>query len=124
MGILYRNLRQRVPDDIYQYGRKVVDIANADAQTATITFDDGQQANFDLVVCADGYRSLGRTVVSPTAMLDYRGYVLWRCVLKEDQLATIDPIANHLARMSYDEGHAVFYLYQAKMARLNRENDG
>ena len=30
-------------------------------------------------------------------------------MLKEDQLATIDPIANHLARMSYDEGHAVFY---------------
>lgn len=109
-GDLYRNLRRRVPDNIYQYGRKVVGIENRDDQTATITFADGEQATFDLVICADGYRSSGRSVVCPTAALDYRGYVLWRCVLKEDQLATIDPVANHLARMSYDEGHAVFYM--------------
>ena len=108
-GDLYRNLRRRVPDSIYHYGCKVVDIANTDDQTATVTFDNGQQVTFDLVICADGYRSLGRDVVCPTASLDYRGYVLWRCVLKEDQLATIDPIANQLARMSYEEGHAVFY---------------
>lgn len=108
-GDLYRNLRRRVPDSIYHYGRTVVDIANRNEQTATITFADGQEADFDLVICADGYRSLGRETVSPEAKLDYRGYVLWRCVLKEDQLATIEPVANHLARMSYDEGHAVFY---------------
>lgn len=109
-GDLYRNLRARVPETIYHYGCKVTAINNTAGKKATIQFDDGHIQEFDLVICADGYRSLGRQTICPEVEMNYRGYVLWRCVLKEDQLPTIEPIDNNIARLSYSEGHAVFYL--------------
>jgi 2-polyprenyl-6-methoxyphenol hydroxylase-like FAD-dependent oxidoreductase len=105
-GDLYRNLRRRVPESIYQPGCKVIGVDNSTKQSATIQFADGSQETFDLVTCADGYRSLGRRTLFPEVEMDYRGYVLWRCVLKEDQLPTSEPVENNIVRLSYDEGHA------------------
>ena len=109
-GDLYRNLRGRVPDKIYHHGRQVTSVSNAPGQKATISFAGGHSEEFDLVICADGYRSIGRQAVCPEVAMDYRGYVLWRCVLKENELPTIAPVENNIARLSYKEGHAVFYL--------------
>ncbi len=42
--------------------------------------------DFDLVVCADGYRSMGRGLIDPGATPCYRGMVSWRGLLRESDI--------------------------------------
>ena len=108
-GDLYRNLRQRVPDEIYHQGRHVTGAEANDDQTVTLALEDGSQATFDLVLFADGYRSIGRELVCDASLLSYRGYVLWRGVLPESELSDNEPLEGQLNRIGYPEGHGVFY---------------
>ena len=65
--------------------------------------------DFDLVVCADGYRSIGRRLVDPDATLHYRGMVTWRGLLHESDLRA-DPLDGcDLLRVGYQGGHGVLY---------------
>jgi 2-polyprenyl-6-methoxyphenol hydroxylase-like FAD-dependent oxidoreductase len=65
--------------------------------------------DFDLVVCADGYRSIGRRLVDPDAALRYRGIVSWRGLLHESDLRA-DPLDGcDLLRVGYQGGHGVLY---------------
>jgi 2-polyprenyl-6-methoxyphenol hydroxylase-like FAD-dependent oxidoreductase len=65
--------------------------------------------DFDLVVCADGYRSMGRRLVDPGATLRYRGMVTWRGLLHESDLRA-DPLDGcDLLRVGYQGGHGVLY---------------
>ena len=64
---------------------------------------------FDLVVCADGYRSLGRGLVDPGAALGYRGMVLWRGLLHERDIAVDALDGCEVLRPVYQGGHGVVY---------------
>lgn len=108
-GDLYRNLRRRVPDQVYQQGREVTDARMAGDDTAVLRFADGSEVELDLVVFADGYRSLGRQLLFPEAEVQYRGYVLWRGVLEESRLDDSAPMEKRLYRIGYPDGHCVFY---------------
>lgn len=108
-GDLYRNLRKRVPDGIYHQGREVTTARNTADDQASLTLADGTSATFDLVIFADGYRSLGRRLIYPGSDVRYRGYVLWRGVLEEAELEDSEPLEGTLCRVGYDEGHCVFY---------------
>ena len=108
-GDLYRNLRRRVPDGVYQQGQEVTDARMSDAHTAVIRLGDGSEHELDLVLFADGYRSLGRQLLFPDADVRYRGYVLWRGVLEESRLDDSAPMDKRLYRVGYPDGHCVFY---------------
>jgi 2-polyprenyl-6-methoxyphenol hydroxylase-like FAD-dependent oxidoreductase len=108
-GNLYRNLRKRVPDEVYLQGREVADAQMADENTVLVTLADGTEEEFNLVIFADGYHSLGRRLICPDSELEYRGYVLWRGVLEEKDLADSEPFEGNLNRVGYGEGHGVFY---------------
>ena len=108
-GDLYRNLRRRVPDENYHKGSHVVAAEAHDDRTVTLRLEDGSQTTFDLVLFADGYRSIGRELVCDQSLLSYRGYVLWRGVLHERDLADSEPLEGNLNRVSYRDGHGVFY---------------
>ena len=72
-------------------------------------FGPGGSLDFDLVVCADGYRSIGRRLIDPDATLHYRGMVLWRGLLHESDLG-VDPLDGcDLLRVGYQGGHGVLY---------------
>lgn len=109
-GDLFRNLRRRVPDDHYLAG---VAITGADDHEdhVTLHLEDGATRELDLVVFADGYASLGRRLTFPEAALKYRGYVLWRGVLPEAELADASPLEGKLPRLTYGgvPGHEVLY---------------
>jgi len=109
-GDLYRSLRSRLSDEIYLQGREAVGIETSGGERVQLRLADGGVEELDLIVFADGYRSLGRELVSPDAVLDYRGYVLWRGVLHESRLSDPGPLEGTLCRLSYAEGHAVVYL--------------
>lgn len=72
-GVVWRSLRAKVPDSVYRNGIAIREV-RADGTVLT----DAGADTFDLVVGADGYRSLCRAVVDPASGLDYAGYVLWR----------------------------------------------
>jgi 2-polyprenyl-6-methoxyphenol hydroxylase-like FAD-dependent oxidoreductase len=108
-GDLYRNLRRRVPEAVYQQGREVMDARMTGADTAVIRLGDGSEVELDLVLFADGYRSLGRQLLFPEADVRYRGYVLWRGVLPESRLDDSAPMEKRLYRIGYPDGHCVFY---------------
>src|SRR5262245_30848014 len=58
--VLYAQLRRRVPDAIVRQGAQVVSISQEMENEASLELADRSVLPFDLVVCADGYDSLGR----------------------------------------------------------------
>lgn len=110
-GTLWENLRMRVPDQDYRSGRHVVNAQMQDSDTVVVELEDGESLRFDLVLFADGYRSLGRQLQFPDAELSYRGYVLWRGLLPEKSIDDSRPLGTTLPRLSYPDlsGHMVIY---------------
>ncbi|RKT05621.1 2-polyprenyl-6-methoxyphenol hydroxylase-like FAD-dependent oxidoreductase [Streptomyces sp. 3211.6] len=87
-GLLWRGLREAVPGAVdYRQGVAVAGV-DGDGDGAGgvgrgrgrvgVRFGGGGVERFDLVVGADGYRSVVREAVSPGATPHYAGYVCWR----------------------------------------------
>jgi 2-polyprenyl-6-methoxyphenol hydroxylase-like FAD-dependent oxidoreductase len=110
-GDLFGALRSRVPDESYRSGLGVDGVSVADPLRPVLQLDDGAEHPADLVLFADGYRSLGRWILFPDSRLNYRGYVLWRGVLEESDLSDSAPLETALYRLHYKglPGNAVFY---------------
>ena len=107
-GVLYRNLRKRVPDEIYHTQSRAIAIRDHDNH-ADIEFANGDRATFDLVVCADGYTSLGRRTLFPEIDVRYAGYVLWRGFILETELDESPPLEDGIRCIGYPGGHGIFY---------------
>jgi len=105
---LYQWLRRGVPDERYR-SASVVELIEAGPDGATVHLGPGGAVDFDLVVCADGYRSMGRRLIDRDAALRYRGMVTWRGLLHESDLRA-DPLDGcDLLRVGYQGGHGVLY---------------
>jgi 2-polyprenyl-6-methoxyphenol hydroxylase-like FAD-dependent oxidoreductase len=104
---LYQCLRRCVPDDLYR-GGSTVELIEAGPHGTTVHLLPGGSADFDLVVCTDGYRSMGRRLIDPDATLHYRGIVLWRGLLPESDIR-VDPLdgCDLLHRVGYQGGHGI-----------------
>jgi 2-polyprenyl-6-methoxyphenol hydroxylase-like FAD-dependent oxidoreductase len=105
---LYQGLRRRVPDDLYRSDAAVERIEAAPHGT-TLHLLPGGSLDFGLVVCADGYRSLGRGLIDPGAAPVYRGMVLWRGLLPERAIGVDALDGCDLLRPVYQGGHGVVY---------------
>jgi len=108
-GELYRNLRKRVPDRVYQTDRQVVSIAQQDNGVATVSLADGSIQDFDLIVCADGYASLGRRTLFPDCKLEYAGYVIWRGFMFDEELSEMPPLERGVHFPGYPGGHGILF---------------
>ncbi len=106
-GALYRNLRKRVPVDAYLTACKV-NALREDSGAVVVELADGRSYDFDLVVCADGYGSIGRQTLFPNVRPAYVGYVLWRGVLSESELTESAPLEGAVCWPSYRGGHGPF----------------
>jgi len=105
---LYQSLRRRVPDGLYRNGVAVERIEATPHGTTLHLAPDGS-VDFDLVVCADGYRSLGRSLIDPGAAPAYRGMVLWRGLIPERDTRAGALDGCDLLRPMYQGGHGVAY---------------
>lgn len=112
---LWRELRSRVPDAWYVEGCTVTS-AEQRGDRVLLTGGDAYSGTFDLVVFADGYRSLGRRTLFPDLDPSYRGYVLWRGVLEESRVPESGPLESTLYRLHFNgiPGNAVFYFVPGK----------
>ena len=108
--VLYRQLRRRVPDTAFRQGCHVVSIGQEIDRDVFLELSDGDVLSFDLVVCADGYDSLGRRTLFPGHEPHYVGYVVWRGLLPETSVPEIAPFEGVRVFSMYEGGHAAFYL--------------
>jgi 2-polyprenyl-6-methoxyphenol hydroxylase-like FAD-dependent oxidoreductase len=105
---LYQGLRRGVPDELYR-GASTVELIEAGPDGTTLHLLAGGSPNFDLVVCADGYRSMGRRLIDPDAAPVYRGMVGWRGLVPESDIGA-DPLDGcGSLRPVYPGGHGIVY---------------
>ncbi|MER7765492.1 FAD-dependent monooxygenase [Kitasatospora sp. NPDC096140] len=77
-AVLWQALRERTPERVeYRLGTTVTAVGG-DEQAAWTEDADGGRQSHDLVIGADGYRSVVREAVCPQAAPEYAGYVCWR----------------------------------------------
>lgn len=120
-GVLWRTLRARVPDETYREGM-VVGGLEADGDGATIAFGDGSKERFDLVVGADGYRSMVRGLVHPGSRPAYAGYMAWRGNGEESRLPDLGPleVEGSFVTVCFPGGHGIFLLIPGFDCRADR----
>ena len=82
-SLLHAQQRKRVPDAIYHQGCSVVAFAERPGGPVGVQLDDGRSLDFDLLIFADGYDSLGRAALFPDATRVYTGYVVFRGLVEE-----------------------------------------
>ena len=107
---LWRSLRKRVPEGNYRGGTAIAH-AEMKGDLVVLTTQQHESFEFDLVLFADGYQSMGRKLLFPNSELRYRGYVLWRGLLPEAQMPKGCPLEDNILRQSYSQqpGHNVMY---------------
>ncbi|MFD0574255.1 monooxygenase [Kitasatospora gansuensis] len=88
-GLLWRGMRAATPAGVdYRQGAAVESVRGY-ADRAEVRLADGSVERFDLVVGADGYRSVVREAVCPGARPSYAGYICWRGSYPADRLAAL-----------------------------------
>ncbi|CAK7204972.1 hypothetical protein SEUCBS139899_007735 [Sporothrix eucalyptigena] len=88
---LQRALLSALDESRIQINKKLVKIEDAAAGTQ-LTFDDGEVATYDLVIGADGIRSLTRLFIAPDHKLTYNGQSAYRTILRKSDVAAINGI--------------------------------
>jgi len=116
--VLYGQIRRRVPDAVFHQGSHVVSIRKQVEDEVSLELADGRVLGFDLVVCADGYDSLGRRTLFPGHEPRYVGYIIWRGLIPEKLVADIAPFEGVRVFAMYEGGHAIFYLVPGRNGEL------
>ena len=116
--VLYGQIRRRVPDAVFHQGSHVVSIRKQVEDQISLELADSRVLRFDLVVCADGYDSLGRRTLFPGHEPRYVGYIIWRGLIPEKLVADIAPFEGVRVFAMYEGGHAIFYLVPGRNGEL------
>lgn len=112
-GLLWRTLRANADGATYHRGRPVTGVTRLASGGAVIRTADSEE-RYDIVVGADGPRSVTRAAVASAVQPVPAGYVVWRGTLPLDALAG-HPDQLRLVRtawvtLGFRGGHGVFYL--------------
>ncbi|MEU1468125.1 FAD-dependent monooxygenase [Streptomyces sp. NPDC005761] len=112
-GLLWRTLRANADGVTYHRGRPVTQVLRHPSGGAVIR-TAGSEKRYDVVVGADGPRSVTRAAFAPGVRPVPAGYVVWRGTLPLDVL-TGHPHQWELVRtawitLGFRGGHGVFYL--------------
>lgn len=110
---LFSALRSHVPDGRYFRNAQVLDVDETERAAPRLRLLDGTLTEpFDVVVFADGHRSIGRRLVSPGAKTTYQGVVFWRGLLPESAVDA-DDLTGTVVRVVDADGHGVIYVIPA-----------
>ncbi|KAF3039469.1 hypothetical protein E8E11_007187 [Didymella keratinophila] len=84
-------LLSRVQPEAIQLSKKVVRIVDLGAAGVELQFKDGTSATADLVVGADGIRSVVRDAAWPGYEINFTGTTIWRALLSWKDVNDLDP---------------------------------
>jgi len=107
---VYGRLLEAFGTDRYLTGREAVGVALGDDR-AEVAFADGSRVTADLLVCADGVNSVFRQAFLPEASRRYAGYVAWRGMVPEADLApqTAAALGSAITYAFYANSHILVY---------------
>ena len=83
---LFSVLRSAFPSGRYHNGKSLVSFEQ-DERSVTARFADGEVVTADLLVAADGLRSIIRSALVPASKPQYAGYIAWRGLVEESALS-------------------------------------
>ncbi len=106
---VYRSLLRCFGRDRYLLGRECVDIRSGDSNVCRIQAR-GEEVEVDLLVCADGVGSRARACLLPEVRAQYAGYVAWRGLVPERELAEkAKPLLDAITYHVYANSHILVY---------------
>ena len=115
-GHLHRSLRGRLPSQVSYRGDARVVSAVATGAGASVALADGSVEHFDLLLGADGYRSVVREAMFPGVVPDYAGYLCWRGL---SDFAEVEGLPRDaFFTVGFPGGHMVAYPIPADDGRL------
>ncbi|KAI1611374.1 salicylate hydroxylase [Exophiala viscosa] len=74
-------LISKVPPGVIQLNKKLASLDDLGAEGVRLTFQDGTNATADLVVGADGIRSVVRDHIFPDHKINFTGTTIWRVLI-------------------------------------------
>ncbi|EFX02212.1 FAD-binding monooxygenase [Grosmannia clavigera kw1407] len=101
-------LLSRVPDDVICFNKKVVAIEDVQTGGVRLLFQDETEATADIVVGADGIKSIVRRAVFPDHQLHFTGNVAWRTLVPRTALAHLPDVTHATAWWWGEDGHVYF----------------
>ncbi|MGH3172374.1 MAG: FAD-dependent monooxygenase, partial [Streptosporangiaceae bacterium] len=107
---IYRSLLGMFGPGRYRLGHEVTGFSQS-ADSVRVTLAGGQEAEADLLVCADGVSSLARARLLPEVRPSYAGYVAWRGTLPEQALtaATRERFGDAITYQVLKDSHILVY---------------
>ncbi|WP_328906584.1 FAD-dependent monooxygenase [Streptomyces sp. NBC_00234] len=110
-GRLWQSLRASAGGARHHRGRPVTSVERVPAGGALIRTADGEEA-YDIVVGADGHRSLTRQTVAPGLRPEPAGYLVWRGTIPVSALTgrTLELLRGAWVTLGFPGGHGIFYL--------------
>jgi 2,6-dihydroxypyridine 3-monooxygenase len=83
---LYRYLKKTFPPAHYHHATRLASIRQEN-DLVYAGFENGHERSCDLLVCADGANSTARRLLLPEVTAHYAGYVAWRGMVSEREVA-------------------------------------
>lgn len=112
-GLLWRALRANTGRSVYHRGLPVESVGRSPAGRAVVRTRDGRR-EYDIVVGADGHRSVTRGLVAPDVRPTHAGYLVWRGTIPlgalRDHPRPLALLRSSWVTLGYPGGHGVFYL--------------
>lgn len=110
-GTIYHKLSNFFPAARYHYGCKLTSF-NQQKNKVNAVFENGRSDSFDLLIGADGTNSSVRRMLFPEVRHEYAGYLGWRGVLNEDELApdVLREFTGHFTFYNMPNSHILCYL--------------
>ena len=110
-GLLYRAMRAAFPKDAYFENDALVGFHSGSAKVYARLAKTGS-VEADLLVAADGSRSLVRSVLFPDIKPRYAGYVAWRGVVAESEAdpELLKTFVDHFTFQQLPHSHILCYL--------------
>jgi 2,6-dihydroxypyridine 3-monooxygenase len=107
---VYRQLLGAFGRERYRLGHEVTGFDQTD-DSVTVRFADGATTEAGLLVCADGVGSPSRAALLPHVRPAYAGYVAWRGMVPEAELApaTAKALGDAITYYVYANSHVLVY---------------
>ena len=110
-GLLYEWFKKSFPEENYHLGEDFRHFEQNESSVVS-TFGSGTQDSADVLIGADGFRSSVRTLLLPDVQSTYAGYVAWRGVVPEAEIASdvLHVFDNHFTFFQLPGSHILCYL--------------